>query len=57
MRLGWYASASVEKDPGSLGYARDDTKSAREDTERRKAAQAILYRCPTIGTVLLEDAA
>jgi hypothetical protein len=24
--LGWGASASVQKDPGSLGYARDDTR-------------------------------
>jgi hypothetical protein len=45
MRRGWGASAGIEKDPGSLGYARDDTKK-----------KAILYRCPTIGTVLLEDA-
>jgi hypothetical protein len=31
LNRGWGASAGVEKDPGSLGFARDDTKTALND--------------------------
>ena len=37
------ATASVQKDPGSLGYARDDTREGRHDT--KNGARGLNFFC------------
>ena len=36
------ASAGVEKDPGSLGFARDDKKTALNDTKNRRDYEVLV---------------